>query len=165
MTNSENKPALRPAFEVLPGSVVVLEVEGAPAVFVKAERIGKEYIHHYAVQLHPKTEGPLGMVYLDPEDEVFDTAMGVHFQFGEGCDSPPEAGHAFENAKGHFIKVNDDPKSQKMFGFIECSTGIICRRQERAVTAVYTSWRAECTSGSETVAIEEAFSLFEKLKA
>ncbi len=142
------------AMNVRPGNVVVLETDNGPAAFIKTERIGKEYIHHYAVQIFPRISGKLGMVYLDPEDKVFDTVLEASFELGSGTnDTPPNSGHAFENAKGCFIKVDDDPKSQKMFGFINISTGTVMRRQERGVTVVYTEWCGACSQDGKNVSL------------
>ena len=144
------------AVGIKPGNVVILETDNGPAAFIKTERIGKEYIHHYAVQIFPRVSGKLGMVYLDPEDKVFDTALEASFELGSGTnDTPPNSGHAFENAKGCFIKVDDDPKSQKMFGFIELTTGIIMRRQERGVTAVYTEWYGVCIQDGKNISLAD----------
>lgn len=162
------EPGHRQAFEIRPASVVILETDQGRAAFIKLERIGKEYIHHYAVQLHPRIDTALGMVYLDPEDTVFDTVLAADFDFGTatGEHSGPRAGHAFENAKGHFIKVDEDPQSQKLYGFVECSTGIVRRRQERGIKAVYTQWSATASADGQTVSMEEVLLRFEgELKA
>ena len=154
-------PGTCEAMNVKPGNVVILETAHGPAAFIKAERIGKEYIHHYAVQIFPRVLDSLGMVYLDPEDKVFDTALAAGFELGSAInDAPPSSGHVFENAKGHFIKVDDDPKSQKMFGFIELTTGIVGRRQERGITAVYTEWCALCVDDGKNISLDDVITRF-----
>ncbi|MCK4940329.1 MAG: hypothetical protein KAR80_08500 [Rhodospirillaceae bacterium] len=149
------------AINVKPGNIVILETSDGPAAFIKTERIGKEYIHHYAVQIFPRVLDNLGMVYLDPEDKVFDTVLEASFELGSGInDAPPNSGHVFENAKGRFIKVDDDPKSQKMFGFIELTTGIVKRRQERGITAVYTEWCAVCFDNGKNLSLDDLLNKF-----
>lgn len=157
------EPGHRQAYEVQPGNVVILPIDQGHGAFIKAERIGKEYVHHYAVQLHPRSDEALGMVYLDPEDTVFDTVLSASFDFGEPASEgdSPQTGHVFENAKGHFIKVEEDPQSQKMHGFVECSTGIVRRRQERGISAVFTQWCATCASEDARVSMQEVLVRFE----
>ena len=101
-SEQQQTPGHTQAMDVKPGNVVILITSDGPAAFIKTERIGKEYIHHYAVQIFPRVMAELGMVYLDPEDEVFDTALGATFQFGDAAGQGAEAGHVLENAKGHF---------------------------------------------------------------
>lgn len=165
-TNNENtavtaKSGVRDAMSVTPGNVVILKTDNDVAAFIKTERIGKEYIHHYAVQIFPRAENDLGMVYLDPEDKIFDTGFTASFELGGATSGEsPAPGHAFENAAGHFIKVIDDPKSQKMFGFIEISTGIVRRRQERGVKTVHSEWCAGCVDGGKNISIDEVLARF-----
>ncbi len=161
-SEQQQTPGHTQAMDVKPGNVVILITSDGPAAFIKTERIGKEYIHHYAVQIFPRVMTELGMVYLDPEDEVFDTMLSAGFELGDGiAGTPPSAGHAFENASGHFIKVNDDPKSQKMFGFINISTAIVMRRQERGVNAVYTDWCAVCSEDGASITLDHVLERFE----
>ena len=144
------------AINVKPGNVVILETADGPATFIKTERIGKEYIHHYAVQIFPRVLKNLGMIYLDPEDKIFDTVLAASFELGSATnDIPPNSGHAFKNAQGCFIKVDEDPKSQKMFGFINISTGIVMRRQERGITAVYTEWCGTCSQDGKNISLDD----------
>ena len=165
-TNNENavataKPGMREAMNVTPGNVVILKSGNDIAAFIKTERIGKEYIHHYAVQIFPRAENDLGMVYLDPEDVVFDTGFAASFELGGATSGePPAPGHAFENAAGHFIKVIDDPKSQKMFGFIEISTGIVRRRQERGIKTVHSEWCAGCVDNGKNISLDEVLARY-----
>jgi len=129
------------AYAVAPGYALLLQRDGETTVCLKAERAGKEYVHHYAVPLAPAPDGPLGMIYLDPEDAVIDCGQPVCFDLAETLGAPAEPGDIFENPRGAFLKVVEDPKSQKMFGYVELASGQLIRRQERKVAAVYRGWR------------------------
>ncbi|MDH5187986.1 MAG: hypothetical protein OEW37_03400 [Rhodospirillaceae bacterium] len=160
-SNDTNKPGLRDAMAVTPGNVVIIKTDDNIAAFIKTERIGKEYIHHYAVQIFPRVKSDLGMVYLDPEDKIFDTGFAANFELGAGVgDEAPAPGHAFENASGHFIKVIDDPKSQKMFGFIDISTAVVRLRQERGVINVHSEWCAGCVDNGKSISLDEVLARF-----
>lgn len=165
-TSTENNATtatagMRDAMDVMPGNVVILKTDDGVAAFIKTERIGKEYIHHYAVQIFPRAKDNLGMVYLDPEDKVFDTTMAASFELGAETNiKQPAPGHAFENASGRFIKVIDDPKSQKMFGFIEISTAIVRRRQERSIVRVHSEWCAGCIDNGKNISLDEVLARF-----
>ncbi len=116
--------------------------EQADTVFIKAERQGTEYIHHYLIQIAPRQADGLALIYVDPEEMLIDCGGAPHFDFSDGeTRDDPDIGHIFENPKGTYLKVIEDPKSQKMFAFIDIASGEIKRRQERRVKTVYASWR------------------------
>jgi len=110
-------------------------------LYFKAERKGTDYIHHYLIQVTPAFEGELALVYIDPEEPLFDSGeMPVfHLESGDAHQSP-DTGCMFSNTKGIYLKVADDPKAQKMFAYIDISTGEVCRRQERNIKEVFKGW-------------------------
>lgn len=113
-------------------------------VFIKAERLGTDYIHHYLIQITPMRAQGLAMIYIDPEEVLIDLGGAPRFDFSDGeTRSDPGIGHIFENPKGIYLKVIEDPKSQKMFAFIDITSGEVKRRQERHVKTVYAAWRIE----------------------
>ncbi|MCW8952023.1 MAG: hypothetical protein OQJ87_05265 [Rhodospirillales bacterium] len=143
------------AFEIPCGQAVVLDREGEQIVCLKTERVGKEYVHHYLVPLHPAAEpGVLSLVYIDPEDTLTDLGFTVVFETGapDGSDNPVP-GHAFRTEKGTFLKIHEDPLAQKTFTYLDMETGALCRRQERGLSAVYTSWRACAMSDDGAIAL------------
>ena len=157
-------PAHRQAHEIGCGAVVIRSTEDGHAVCIKLDRIGKEYIHHYVLVLDPKPEGGMELVYVDPEEKLFDCFATLDLEMGEACDAAPEVGDAFENAAGHFIKVLDDPKAQKMFGFVEPATGLVRIRQERKLKSVHPDWKARAKFKDEVLELAELLKHFaEKL--
>ncbi len=142
-------PTLTPrkANEVPRGNGVILARNGEATICLKAEREGKEHIQHYLVTLDPlKGERP-ELVYIDPEDDVIDCGETFSFSMTEGgeggltASEKADIGDIFKNGNGLFLKLEEDPKSQKMFAFIDIATGEVKRRQERGVSAVYQEWR------------------------
>ncbi len=142
-------PTLTPrkAHEVPCGNAVILARDGEATICLKAEREGKEYIHHYLVTLDPLSNDRPELVYIDPEDDVIDCGGTFSFAMTEGGEGGQTAsekagvGDIFKNGGGLFLKLEEDPKSQKMFAFIDIATGAVKRRQERGVSAVYQEWR------------------------
>ena len=65
------------AYETPSGNALILVTGYGIVICIKAEREGKEYVHHYAVPLDPRPQKDLGMIYLDPEDEVV-AMKGAH---------------------------------------------------------------------------------------
>jgi hypothetical protein len=113
-------------------------------VFIKAERQGTEYIHHYLIQIDPMRSEGLALIYVDPEEMLIDLGAAPRFDYSGGeARNDPGIGDIFENPKGVYLKVIEDPKSQKMFAFIDISSGEVKRRQERNVKTVYAAWRIE----------------------
>ncbi|CCQ72054.1 hypothetical protein [Magnetospira sp. QH-2] len=134
-------PIQRRAAEVTPGTLVQREADGP--IFMKAERIGTDYIHHYLVQLHPRpaAEADRRIHYLDPDDLLLDLDQKPVLDPGpEGAEKTVQCGDLFTTAKGTFFKLIEDPKSQKMFAYVEAASGGFARRQERDVQAVHADW-------------------------
>jgi hypothetical protein len=144
MTNTPTKNnAPRIAADV-PCGHAVSRPDNADTVFVKAERQGTDYIHHYLIQLDPAPKVEMALIYIDPDELLIDHAVRPVFVIGDGVEAgSPDIGHIFKNPKGSFLKVVEDPKSQKMFAFIDITTGDVCRRQERKVSQVHMEWRIE----------------------
>jgi len=150
-TGDGEGPAHRQAHEIGCGAVVIRSTEDGHAVCLKLDRIGKEYIHHYVVVLDPNARGAMELVYVDPEEKLFDCFATLDLELGAAEDIQPETGHAFENKDGHFIKVLDDPKAQKMFCFVEAATGLVRIRQDRKVKNVHPNWTARAKLKDEIV--------------
>ncbi len=151
----------RKAFEVPCGNAVILERNGEASLCLKAEREGNDYIHHYLVTLDPlRDEGP-ELIYIDPEDSVIDCGGTFSFAMTEGGEGGQTAsekagiGDIFKNNGGLFLKLKEDPKSQKMFAFIDIATGKMKHRQERGVSAVYQEWRVTGLGEDGTVSFLE----------
>ncbi|NQU58259.1 MAG: hypothetical protein HQ513_13565 [Rhodospirillales bacterium] len=141
MNNSD--PTQQMAFQVPRGHAVHRPgADQTDTVFIKAERLGTEYIHHYLIQIAPMQADGLAMIYVDPEEMLIDCGAAPHFEYSDGeSRDDPGIGHIFENSKGTYLKVIEDPKSQKMFAFIDISSGEVKRRQERHVKTVYVVWQ------------------------
>ncbi|NQV46359.1 MAG: hydroxyacid dehydrogenase [Rhodospirillaceae bacterium] len=132
----------RPAFDVPRGHAVARPGTDDGAVFIKAERQGTEYIHHYLIQVTPAPAAEAMLIYVDPEDLLVDLGGRVSFTPGTPDEATePAVGHIFTTAKGTYLKVTEDPKSQKMFAYIDTTTGEVKRRQERKITTVHMDWR------------------------
>ena len=131
------------AFETPRGSAVVIAVDGNAVVCMKAERQGKEYVHHYVVPVDPSPGAQTKLIYVDPEDELHHWPGRLDFGLAEaaGDGARAEVGHVLRNAAGTFLKVIEDPKSLKMFAFVDILTGAVKSRQERDVAGVYVEWR------------------------
>jgi len=155
-------PAHRQAHEIGCGALVIRSTEDGHAVCMKLDRIGKEYIHHYVVVLDPNPQGKMELVYVDPEEKLFDCFATLDLEMGEACDAAPEVGHAFENKDGHFIKVLDDPKAQKLFSFVEPATGLVRIRQERKLKSVHPDWKARAKFKDEVLELADLLTRFAK---
>lgn len=140
---SDHNPKKQPAHKIPCGHAVYLPDDTNPKnIFVKAEREGAEYVHHYLIQIGLVRSNELALIYIDPEENLID--WGGIPAFDLLCTNPlkkPEVGHIFESENGTFLKVIEDPKSQKMYAFIDINSGKIKRRQERNVKTVYDTWR------------------------
>ena len=146
-------PEKKKAYEIPCGNAVIVPVGDGTALCMKAERMGKEYIHHYAVPLHPHPAAATALIYLDPEDEILDCRTTLTFTVGGAeAGAAPGVGDVFRSDKGTFMKVHEDPKSQKMFAYLNLETGEVMRRQERRLEAVYREWSA---GGGESVTVVE----------
>lgn len=159
MTDTTDTPMTdrKKAYEVPCGNAVILEGDDGLIVCMKAEREGKEYIHHYAVPLHPHPAAETALIYLDPEDEIIDCATAITFTVREEDDTgKPGVGEVFRSVKGTFMKVHEDPVSQKMYAYLNLETGQVMRRQEKFLEVVYREWNAEGSEESVTlVALHE----------
>ena len=145
--------AQRRAFQIAPGNAVILNGAAGPFIAMKALREGKEYFHHYLVDLDPPRDGTAGMIYVDPEELLADCGRRPEIELGTADDAgPPGVGDVFCNAKGTFLKLHEDPKSQKMYAFVKVDGGTLLRRQERGITAVHRRWRLKGLAGGLTVA-------------
>jgi len=130
----------------IPCGHVVVHPGGDGTLYLKAERQGSEYVHHYLVQIDPVPGDELALVYIDPDDLMIDCNARPSFGLNRVSDDHglrPGVGHIFRNPKGLFLKVIEDPKSQKMFAFIDTETGDVRRRQERHVSGVHVQWSLE----------------------
>lgn len=150
----------RPAHEIGCGAIVIRSTEDGHTVCLKLDRIGKEYIHHYVIELDPRPQGEMKLVYVDPDDELFDCFATMDLDLGAPTDGAPDVGHAFENKDGHFIKVVDDPKSQKMFGFVEPASGLVRLRQERKLKCCHPDWIARATLKDEVLELADLLKRF-----
>ena len=156
----EDGPAHRQAHEIGCGALVIRSTADGHAVCLKLDRIGKEYIHHYVIVLDPKPIGQMELVYIDPEERLFDCFATLDWELGEANEQAPEVGHAFENKDGQFIKVLDDPKAQKLFGFVEPATGLVRIRQERNLKSVHPHWKARAKVKDEILELAELLARF-----
>jgi len=126
----------------VPCGHAVTRPDGDGTVFVKAERVGKEYlVHHYLIQLDPAPVEEMALIYIDPDEMLVDHQVRPVFVLNDSVESAgPDTGHIFINPNGTFLKVVEDPMSQKMFAFINIATGDIRPRQERQVSRVHMEW-------------------------
>ena len=156
----QHGPSHRPASEIGCGAIVIRSTQDGHTVCLKLDRIGKEYIHHYVIELDPRSDDDMKLVYVDPDDNLFDCFATLDLELGEPTEGAPEVGHAFENKDGHFIKVMDDPKSQKMFGFVEPATGLVRLRQERKLKCVHKDWVARALLKNEVLELAHLLERF-----
>jgi len=128
----------------VPSGQGVVRPGGDTTLYIKAERQGTEYIHHYLVQIDPVPGSALALIYMDPDDMLIDCNVRPSFKLAPAeTVTAPDVGHIFANPKGVFLKVIEDPKSQKMYAFIDIATGDIRRRQERKISGVHATWQVE----------------------
>ena len=153
-------PAHRQAHEIGCGALVIRSTEDGHTVCLKLDRIGKEYIHHYVVVLDPKPQGEMELVYVDPEEHLFDCFATMELELGSAEDVAVEIGHVLENKDGHFIKLLDDPKTQKMFCFAEPATGLVRIRQERKLKSVHPNWKARAKLKDDVVELSHLLEHF-----
>ncbi|MGB0747582.1 MAG: hypothetical protein ACPGO3_02460 [Magnetospiraceae bacterium] len=132
---------LTPAWEVTTGTLVQWEDGGHHMIALKTHRVGKEYVHHYLVPLLPRPALP-ALVYVDPDDMLSALMFQFRAEPGPSRDAPATPGDLFTTRQGTFLKVIEDPKSQKAFAFIDIATCHMFRRRERGVTAVHGDWTA-----------------------
>lgn len=134
----------RKALDVARGQLIVVVADGEARLAVKVEREGKDYIHHYAVPLHPRhAPDRLALIYLDPEDMVFDLGRAATFDLGPLASDGAaiQAGDLFVTPRGRFFKVIDDPRNAKPHTYVDPARGDLVNRQERDVQAIHREWR------------------------
>ncbi len=134
-------PHRRKVHEIAAGTLVQRDPDGP--YFMTAEREGKEYVHHYLVRLHPRpaSEAETTVVYLDPEEDLLDHGAPPPLDMGPVAGAArPACGDLFANAHGTFFMVRDTPRSQKHFAFVNTSSGMFSRREDRAVERVHADW-------------------------
>lgn len=136
------------AYETKRGAAVVMTIDGRTVVCIKAERQGKEYVHHYVVPVDPSPGAQTRLIYVDPEDDLHHRPGRLEFTLAAPAEDGgdvgvrPDVGHVLRNAAGTFLKVIEDPKSQKMFAYVDLDSGAVKSRQERGVTSVHMNWSA-----------------------
>lgn len=133
----------RPAYEIAAGSFVAATLDGRRVLCLKAERIGKEHINHFLVPLEPVADRlALALVYIDPEERLT-PVEGVSFAFEDGPqDTAPAVGDAFLTPSGMLLKVNDDPRAQRMHAYVDLATGQVRARMERRLERLLV-WRMQ----------------------
>ncbi len=134
-------PTRRKVHQIAAGTLVQRD-SGGP-YFMKAEREGKEYVHHYLVRLHPRpaTEDETTVVYLDPDEDLLDHAAPPPLVVGPAADDArPACGDVFANGRGTFLMVKDTAKSQKHFAFVDIASGRFSRREDRGALRVHAAW-------------------------
>lgn len=124
----------KPAHEIPAGSFVAASVAGRRTLCLKAERVGKEYINHFLVPLDPLDDrADLALVYIDPNEELA-PVEGIGFTLADGPEMvAPQVGDMFVVPAGSLLKVKDDPRSQKMFAYVDIATGAVRPRMEREI--------------------------------
>ena len=137
-------PSRRIANDVEPGHLVI-QVGDAATVFLKAEKEGKEFVHHYLLPLQPcPSPADCGLIHLDPDDLLIDLGPGwIIVPDDAGAAGTAAVGDLFETAAGLFLKINDTEKSQRQHTYLEVASGMVRRRQERGVIAVFGRWRVD----------------------
>jgi hypothetical protein len=136
-------PSERRAHETPCGHAVSRPSDTEPEnLYMKVEREGAEYVHHYLIQISPRKSNGLAMIYIDPEETLIDKGSIPTFKLlSSEAHQKPQVGQVFESDNGTFLKVMEDPKSLKMYAFINISSGEVKRRQERNINRVYGTWK------------------------
>lgn len=124
----------RPADQIPGGSFVAAILGDRRVLCMKAERVGKDYVNHFLVPLDPIDDrSQLALVYIDPDDE-FVPVDGVSLALTDGPEMvAPCVGDMFVNPTGSLLKVMDDPRSQKMYAYVDVATGAVRPRMEREI--------------------------------
>lgn len=132
------------------GSVVVAELDGAEVTCLKAQRLGRDYVHYYLVPLDlaPDDRRSLKLIYMDPDAVVTVTDGGI--EIAPVAAAAAGVGDIFANGAGHYLKVFDTAKTERYHAYVDLSTGEVRLRQERNVAAVYT-WRLAMEPDEEPV--------------
>ncbi|MGE5505765.1 MAG: hypothetical protein ACM31L_15195 [Actinomycetota bacterium] len=124
------------AHRISPGTFVTATLDGAAVLCLKVEREARDYVNHYLVPVEPCADpASLALVYIDPEDG-FETVEGVRLAVGEPRSGEAGIGEVVAAGEGRYLKVLDDPRSQKLFCFVDLATGLVRPRPKRGETAV-----------------------------
>jgi len=153
-------PCHRQAHEIGCGAVVIRSTIDSHTVCLKLDRIGKEYIHHYVIDLNAQPQNAMQLIYVDPEELLFDCLATLDFKLGTAEDIAPDVGHAFENKDGYFLKILDDPKAQKMLCFADLGTGLVRIRQDRKLKSVHPNWTARANFNGEVIDLAQILDHF-----
>ncbi len=153
-------PGYRKTHEIDRGAVVIHTGAAGRSVCLKLDRIGYDFLHHYVIALDSTSREAMELVYVDPEEMLFDCFATLELELGAAQQGVPDVGHMFANAKGHFLKVKDSPKTQKMFGFIDLDSAMVRLRQERNLKSIHPEWRARARLGEEIVNLEDLLKRF-----
>ena len=126
-----------PAHTIAPGSFVATLVDQQRVICLKAERISKDHVNHFLVQVDPVAP-VLALIYIDPDTEIT-PIHGLSFAFADGPESDvnaPDVGQAFVCPAGTFIKVMDDPQALRLHAYVDVATGMVRLRMERQASRV-----------------------------
>jgi hypothetical protein len=137
--------AAKRAYEIEPGRMVNFAIADKIVVCLKALRRGRDFLHHYLIPLDGEWRAPgLALIYVDPEQELEELDNPPRLVLGDG-EPVREAvlGEIFANQTGHFIKVLDTDKTQRLYAYVEIKSGDVRIRQERSMSEIFRSWRLE----------------------
>lgn len=140
------------------GTIVVTELEGVEVRCLKAQRIGRDYVHYYLVPLDPPPDDlrSLRLIYADPEavltvvrDAAIEIAPAAPRDFVAEDEVPGgetvAVGEVLANGSGHFLKVFDTAKTERYHAYVDLGSGMIRLRQERNIKGIFT-WRLSSES-------------------
>jgi hypothetical protein len=133
------------AYEIDPGKMVSFPIAGEMVICLKALRRGRDFLHHYLVPLDGEWRAPgLALIYVDPEQELMELENPPGLALGVGETSRDAAvGEIFANSNGHFLKVLDTDKTQRLYAYVEIKSGDVRIRQERTMKEIFPSWRLD----------------------
>jgi hypothetical protein len=132
---------MTPAHRITPGSFVTATLEGAAVLCLKVEREARDYVNHYLVPLAPCPDRrALALVYVDPEDSF--AAATARLELDTPVPGDADIGDVLVADGTAYLKLLDDPRSQKLFCFVDMATGLVRPRPKRGPTMV-AGWRVE----------------------
>lgn len=131
------------AYRVSAGRFVIAEGDSNRVICLKAEREGKDHINHFLVPLDPVSDRrALRLIYLDPEQLLL-PLDGLSFAFTPGTDGEAaQIGDALTVGEDTWLKVLDDPASQRLYSYVDLASGQVRPRMERQ-THRLAHWRIE----------------------
>lgn len=146
MTESTS-PRSRKAHEIPAGNAVLED----GTLWLKVEREGKDFVQHYLVALAPRSD-PARLTYVDPESNLLDCGGPLTIVLGGGQTAERDEiafGAVFQTARGTFLKVREDRRTdaEKMTMFVDLASGLVRRRREQGVDAVFDHWRVDGVAG------------------